>query len=163
MSITRSTPFIEILMAAILVVSSAHANPYRQPLQTRGYTVNTVAVPPISIGAETVRASPMLAAEVLVEVQNFMPRALEPTLLVNGEPAGRSAGIAEVREDGTTVLRFIVENASVLQDNASLAVQMGDDESTRGQLMTPLDRSAIKPLSEADAQRSGLKRNLFED
>ena len=163
MQTTRSLAFLAAMMITILPVSSAQTNPYRQALQTKGYTINTVALSPTSIGTRSLRTSPTLAAEVLVEVQNFFPRALEPTLLINGKPAGYSAGVAEVREDGATVLRFIVEDASVLEENAPLAVQMGDDESTRGQLMTPLDRSAITPLPEADAQRLGLRRNVFEE
>jgi hypothetical protein len=152
-----------VVAVAMLSITGSYANPYREALQAKGYEIKTVALPPARIGTASLRDAPTLAAEVLVEVQNYFPRALEPILLVDGRPAGYSAGIAEVRDDGTTVLRFIVEDASLLQEDASLAVQMGDDADTRGQLMTPLSRAAIAPLPASEAERLGLKQSLFEE
>ena len=114
----RIVPICCMVLGLFMTLASGaktQSNPYRSPLQPSAYKVNTVAVEPSQIGSLTLRDAPALAAEVLVEVDNYFPRALEPILLIAGEPAGFSAGIAEVRDDGMTVLRFIVDDPSMLK------------------------------------------------
>lgn len=51
-------------------------------------------------------------------------------------------------------MAFLVDEAAVLREGASLAVQMGDQESTRAAVPAPLRLGEIKQLENAAAARS---------
>jgi len=130
-------------------------NPYVQPLKPVGFRARAVVLPPRRIGATVIRSQQALAVEIQVQVRDYMPRDMEPTLLINGAPAGVSAGVMDVQGDVTT-LGFVVEKPDLLQEGATLALQVGDVGGTRAAVRGVLRRAVIEPLPEDEAQRSGL-------
>lgn len=147
-----------LLLLAGLVIAEED-NPYRSALQAESYEIEAAVLESARIGSVTLREEPELVARVHVRIRNYLPRALEPTLLINGEKTGYSIGVVDVEDDVTTV-GFVVPQHALLQDGAKIAVQMGDDEETRSSLERPVSRSAIKPLDENAAKDFGLPRQL---
>lgn len=144
------------LLALALVASEGQAqNPYVQPLKPKGFTVQAVGLPSRSVGSTTLRARAALAVVVRVEVEDYVPRGLEPTLLIDGRPAPAPSGVTGVQGSVTT-LSFLVETPDALRDGASLALQWGDDAKTRVQVPGALRRDAIQPAASDETQRLGL-------
>lgn len=144
------------LPAATAGAQEATANPYRVPLQASGVEARAVVVPPLpSAGPEALTAAPRLGVEIRIRVTDYLPRGLEPTLVIDGEPVETRTRIVAVEGDVTT-LGFLVEDPGRLQDGAPLAVQMGDEGITRATLPTPLRLQEIRPLDAAESRALGL-------
>lgn len=144
------------LMGAILVASAGHAqNPYLDPLKPTGFSLQAVTLSPRAVGSTTLRARPTLAVAVRVTVEDYIPRGLEPTLLIDGAPVPAASGVAEVQGRVTTLV-FLVEDPDLLKDGARLALQLGDDPKTRVQVPGVLRRAAIQAPDQEEVRRLGL-------
>jgi hypothetical protein len=144
------------LLGLTLGVPAGHAqDAYLQPLKPTGFSAQAVALPPRSIGSTTLRARAALGVMVRVTVEDFIPRGLEPTLVIDGIAMSTPSGVTGVQGRITT-LSFLVESPEALRDGASLAVQWGDDPRTRAQVPGSLRREAIQPADPGDTQRLGL-------
>jgi len=144
------------LLGLVLVASDGHAqNPYLQPLKPTGFSLQALGLPPRAIGSTTLRARAALAVAVQVTVEDYLPRGLEPTLLIDGVPVTAASGITGVQGRVTT-LSFVVETPSPLRDGATLALQLGDDPTTRAQVPGVLRRDAIKAPDSDEVRRLGL-------
>jgi hypothetical protein len=153
----RSTPLL-VLAALLAGAAGAQeaANPYQTPLKPSGFEARAVAVPPLALPGELApEAAAHLGVEIRVQVTDYLPRALEPTLVIDGEPIEARTRIVAVEGDVTT-LGFLVDTPEHLKDGASLAVQMGEDETTRASLPTVLRLEEIRPLDPAEAKKHGL-------
>lgn len=125
---------------------------YRRPLKPRGFTARAVVLPPRKIGDSDVRAESTMAVEVLVDVQDFLPRALEPVLLIDGKPVKSRSRVVKVEGDITT-LGFTLDKPAQLKDDAKLSVQMGEEEQTRARVPGELRLERITPLDKGEAER----------
>ena len=144
--------FLSVLAALPAVAQS----PYSQPLKPTGVTLQAVALPARSIGQTVMRAKSTLAVAVQVAVEDYLPRGLEPTLLIDGVPA-KTAGSGVVGMEGrVTTLSFVLDSPALLKDGAELAIQMGDDARTRAAVPGRLRRQGIQPLDQSETQRRGL-------
>jgi hypothetical protein len=152
----RSTPLL-VLAALLAGAAGAQeaANPYQAPLKPAGFEARAVAVPPVAPPGQPAPAAAHLGVEIRVQVADYLPRALEPTLVIDGEPIEARTRIVAV-EGAVTTLGFLVETPERLKDGASLAVQMGEDETTRAPLPAVLRLEEIRPLDPAEAKEHGL-------
>ena len=114
-----------------------------------------MGLPVRAFGSTTLRARSALAVEIRVTVEDYLPRGLEPTLLIDRLPVRAPSGITAVQGRMTT-LSFLVENPELLRDGAMLALQMGDDPKTRVQVPGILRRDAIQAPDVNEARRLGL-------
>ena len=130
-------------------------NPYRTPLEPVGFEAHAVVAPPVAPPGEEILKTTRLAVEIRVELADYLPRGLEPVLVIGGEPVETPTRIVSV-EDGVTTLGFLVDEAALLREGASLAVQMGDEESTRAALPATLRLRDIAPLDAEAARELGL-------
>lgn len=135
--------------------ASAGQNPYTQPLKPKAFTASATALPPRTIGKTVIRAKHSLAVEIRVEVEDYLPRNMEPTLMIDGVPLVGPSGVAGV-EGKITTLFFVVEKPDLLKDKATLTIQMGDDERTRAVVPGALQRDKIKPLDPNETKRLDL-------
>lgn len=154
-----------IIVAFLVLVSSgigsSESNPYRRSLEAVNYEAKTMVLGKKRIGTVELRKEVSLAVEVHVQVKNFLPRAMEPWLMINGEKIGYSIGVVTVDND-TTTLGFIVPEHKQLKDGGELSIQMGDEQKTRAILSQTLRRNAIKPLDEASVKKYNLPKKLPE-
>ncbi|HXF38683.1 MAG TPA: hypothetical protein VN687_03125 [Blastocatellia bacterium] len=141
-----------ILPLMFLSAASASQNPYTQPLKPKGFSANAIALPPRTIGKTVIRAKHSLAVEIRVEVEDYLPRNMEPTLMIDGVAIVGPSGVAGV-EGNITTLFFVVEKPELVKDKAVLTIQMGDDERTRAAVPGTLQRDKIKPLSLNETKR----------
>lgn len=158
----RMRPALGVLALVVALLGATPAlgadtapGPYRQPLKPRGMTLQAVTLPPRTIGTHVVRAHPALAVAINVAVADYLPRGLEPTLLIDGMPVRTSSGVSGVQGPVTT-LTFLVEDPALLKDGARVALQMDRDPKTRVDVPGVLRRNAIRPPDPAELQRLGL-------
>lgn len=130
-------------------------SPYEQPIKPTGFSLQALALPPRAIGSTTLRAKGALAVAVRVTVEDYIPRGLEPTLLIDGTPVPAASGMTAA-QDRVTTLTFLVEAPHLLKEGATLALQMGDDPKTRTEVPGVLRRGAIQPPDPAEVRRLGL-------
>jgi hypothetical protein len=130
------------------------AQSYLEPLNIKGFEAHAVAFQAKPAIANEPAAS-QLGVEFQVQVVNYLPRGLEPTLIIDGVPLPTRTRVVSVEGEVTT-LGFLVDSPAPLKDGAILAVQMGDEVRTRSRVPGTLKLDAIKPLEGADAQRLGL-------
>lgn len=130
-------------------------DPYRQPLKPRDFAVQATVLPRRAVGKTVLRAQPELAVEIHVRFEDFLPRGMEPTLLISGTPASVYSFVKGVEGNLTTVA-FVVTKPELLREGAELSVQVGDDERTRARLPERLELSKIKPLSAEEAKKHGV-------
>lgn len=144
------------LMALVLLAPVGHAQgPAAPPLRPTGFTVQAVGLPARAIGSTTLRARSALAAAVRVTVEDYIPRGIEPTLLIDGVPVAAASGITGVQGRVTT-LTFLVENPDLLKDGAPLALQPGDDAKTRAPISGVFRRESIRSADPDESRRLGL-------
>jgi hypothetical protein len=144
------------LLALTLLPLAVHAQGLAvPPLRPTGFTVQAVGLPARAIGPTTLRARPALAAAVRVTIEDYVPRGMEPTLLIDGAPVPAASGITDVQGQVTT-LSFLVENPDLLKEGATLAVQLGDDPKTRVAVPGVLRRGAIQAPDPDESRRLGL-------
>jgi hypothetical protein len=124
-------------------------------LRPTGFTAQAIGLPPRAIGSTTLRARGALAVAVQVTVEDYIPRGLEPTLLIDGVPVPAASGITSVQGRVTT-LSFVVENPDLLKDGAALALQLGDDAKTRAAVPGTLRRDSIRNPDPDESRRLGL-------
>lgn len=144
------------LLGLALVALDGHAqNPYLQPLKPTSFSLQAVGLPPRALGSTTLRARAALAVAVRVAVEDYVPRGLEPTLLIDGAPVPAASGVTGV-EGRVTFLSFLVEAPELLRDGANLALQLGDEPKTRVQVPGVLRRDAIQAPDQNEVRRLGL-------
>ena len=144
------------LLGVTLVTPLGHTQtPSLQVLKPTGFSAQAVALPPRAIGSTTLRARAALAVVIRLAVEDYVPRGLEPTLLIDGVVTPAASGVTGV-QGRTTTLSFLVESADALKDGASLALQWGDDPKTRAQIPGTLRRDAIQPADPSETGRLGL-------
>jgi hypothetical protein len=144
------------LVAVILLAPVGYAQgPATPPLRPTGFTMQAVGLPPRAIGSTTLRGRSSLAVAIRVTVEDYLPRGLEPTLVIDSAPVSAVSGIAGV-QDRVTTLSFLVEDPNILKDNASLALQWGDDQRTRVEVPGVLRRGAIQTPDPDESRRLGL-------
>ncbi len=152
--------FVPVLGLALIAVEAAAQAPSPQPpsprvLKPLGFSARAVVLPARSIGSTVVRAASALAVTIEVQVEDYLPQGLEPTLLIDGAPAPGPSGVVGVR-DRVTTLGFVVDRAVLLRDGATLSLQMGEDLRTRVQIPGALRLEGIRPLDQAETQRWGV-------
>jgi hypothetical protein len=150
-----SRGIVALTLAALLVLPLAGRAQGPPPLRPTGFTVQAVALPARAIGATPVRARATLAASIQVTVEDYAPRGMEPTLLIDGVAVPAASGISGVQGRVTT-LTFLVDDPDLLKDGATLALQMGDDPKTRAPIPGVLRRAAIRSPDPDEARRLGL-------
>jgi hypothetical protein len=144
------------LLGLVLIVSTGHAeSPYLDPLRPTGFSLHAVGLPPRAIGSTILRAQGTLAVAVQVTVEDYVPRGLEPTLLMDGVPILVASGVTGVHGRVTT-LSFLVERPGLLKDGAILGLQLGEDPKTRTQIPGVLRRDTIQAPDPDEARRLGL-------
>lgn len=144
------------LMALVLLAPVGHAQaPASPPLRPTGFTVQAVGLPARAIGSTTLRARSALAVAVRVTVEDYVPRGIEPTLLIDGVPVAAASGITGVQGRVTT-MSFFVENPDLLKDGAPLALQLGDDAKTRAPIPGVFRRESIASPDPDESRRLGL-------
>lgn len=130
-----------------LAVSSALAdNPYLEPLKPKTFTAGAVVLPAREIGTMTFREKRTLAVEIQVQLEDFLPRNMEPTLLINGVPVEGGTRVVRV-EDRVTTIGFMVEQPQLLTEGAVLSVRMEDVPGTQAKVPGELRQANIKGLS----------------
>src|SRR3954469_22471908 len=113
-------------VALWMLVSCAWAdNPYSRPMKPMGLSAQGVALPARSIGPNVLRARPSVAIEVLVHVEDFLPRALEPRLIVDGQLVQAPSRVVDV-DGNVTTIGFLLEKPALVRDGAKVEIQMGD-------------------------------------
>jgi len=130
-------------------VAAATESRYERPLKAKGFTTRAIVLPARTVGETVIRAKPALAVEIDIQVENYLPRGLEPTLLIDGKPVKVASGVAGV-EGQLTTLSFVIEDPGLLKDGVRLGLQMGDDQRTRSSVPGTLRRNQIRPLEQAD-------------
>jgi hypothetical protein len=129
-------------------------HPYQQPAKARDFSAEAVVIPPQAIGKTMIRAKQSLGVEIKVRVEDYLPRGLEPTLLLGGVPVeGRSW--VSATEGNVTTLSFLVEKPELLKEGAEVALQTGD-EATRVRVPGKLQLRQIKSLQPEEEKRRGL-------
>jgi hypothetical protein len=137
---------------ASTVAAQESQDSYHRPMKPRGFEARAVVLRPRKIGTTDIRDSNALAVEVQVEVQDYLPRALEPVLVIDGKPVKSRSRIVKVEGD-TTTIGFVLEKPDQMKDDAKLSVQMGDEEQTRARVPGELRFDKIKPLDKDDSQQ----------
>ena len=151
-------PRFKLLFAVLLAVSAYTAavaqdsQDYRRPMKPRSFNAKAVVLSPHKIGDRQIRAQNTLAVEVQIEVEDYLPRALEPVLVINDKPVKTRSRVVKVEGDKTT-LGFVLEKPELLKDDARLSVQMGEEEQTRARVPGQLQLERIKPLDKDEAER----------
>ena len=142
---------VGLLWAPIFVGAQS---PYLEPLKVKGFEAHAVAFQ-VRPATPQEPAATRLGVETQVQVVNYLPRALEPTLIIDGAPLPARSRVVSVEGDVTT-LGFLVDSPAPLKDGAILAIQMGDEVRTRSRVPGVFKLDAIRPLEAAEAQRLGL-------
>ena len=144
------------VMALVLCPPVGYAQaPGFPPLRPTGFTAEAIGLPPRAIGSIRVRERAALAVALRVAVEDYVPRGLEPTLLIDGVPVAAASGITSVQGRVTT-LSFVVDSPDLLKDGASLALQLGDDPQTRVSIPGVLRRESIRAPDPDESRRLGL-------
>lgn len=144
-----------VLAATVVLPVAAQRGLYDKALDPKGFAAQAIILPTRSIGATVLRAKPALAVEVLVEVEDYLPRALEPVLLINEKPVTGSTRVVGV-EGRMTTLGFLIEEPGLFQEGATLHVQMGDEANTRALIPGTLSRDRIRLLPDDVLKRQEL-------
>jgi hypothetical protein len=175
----RRTP----LLAAVIAVGGVAAiagglaaqesKSYRQPMlvqsyefkaalpQPRGFDGKTRSVEPGATRGVAADAVRKLAAEIVVVVKQFRPRAVDPVLLVDGNEAGHLTNVETLPGGAGTRLTFTVPDAAEhLKQGAQIAVQMGNQVETRSNLDASFRSELVTPLDAGVAAQHGLPRNI---
>lgn len=139
----------------LVTVETSAKNPYLEPLKPQSFKANALVVPSRQLGAEVLRKGGALGVEVQVNVEDFLPRALEPTLVIDGVPVEGPYRIVSV-QDPVTTLGFLVEKPELLKEGASLSIRMGDDKRTEAKVPGALYRKNIQPLEEEKAKQMNM-------
>lgn len=163
-------------LLATIIPAQGQDDPYRQKMSVRSFDIKA-AVPTTSPlanrlrgagpDAPAVRSNPpaadagKLAAEVQVIVRGYVPRAVDPVLVVDGGMRGTLTGIEVINAEGDSRLTFTVLNAAdVLRQGSELAIQVGDQEETRTRISEGVKLENVKPLDAGTARRHNLPRSL---
>ena len=94
------------LLGLVLFASAGQAqNPYLQPLKPTGFSLQAIGLPPRALGPTTLRAQGTLAVAVRVTAEDYIPRGLEPTLLIDGVAIQTASGITGVQGRVTTLVK----------------------------------------------------------
>lgn len=136
--------------AAALVM--AEKNPYRASLKARRFDTQVVVLPPKTLGKTIIRKKAGVTVEIAVSIEDYLPRALEPILLINGNPAGRLGRIISVKGN-ITKLGFVVEKLKLLEEGAVISVQMGDDLRTWSKVPGNFSLKQVRPLQKSEVKR----------
>ncbi len=146
---------IYMIVAAVLAVPLAAVEASGQvqegAVTPQRFSAQAVVVPARSIGDSVLRAQPRLAVQFQIEVQDYLPRGMEPTLVIDTIPVRGGSGIVSVQGRVTT-LGFLVEDPALLRDGAVIQLQFGEDPGTRARVPGALRLQQIQPPS-ADAVR----------
>ena len=145
------------VVLAVLPAAAHEPNPYRQSLKAKSFSTQVYA-PDVTDTelATAMRVPRKTVIEVQVVIENFLPRALAPVLIIDGQQASRRSRIVETKNSLTTI-GFLVEQPSLLREGASLAVQMGDQNETRSTRTEPFSFERVKRMDEAALGASGLR------
>ena len=135
-----------VLALAVVGATMAQENPYKQPLRVESVEVHVVV-------ADASPAEMMMAlaseepppAEIRVTVRDYLPRALEPTLLIGDEVASRGYRIVDV-QDNLTTLGFILIDPGVVTEDSEISIQMGSDTDTRAAVEQPVSPTIMRML-----------------
>ena len=129
-------------------------HPYQQPPKARDFSAEAVVIPSQAIGKTVIRAQPSLGVEIKVRVEDYLPRGMEPTLLIGGVPVEGRSWVSGT-EGNVTTLSFLVEEPELLKEGAEVTLQTGD-EATRVRVPGRLQLGQIKPLQPEEEKRQGL-------
>ena len=121
-------------------------------MRPKGFTSRAVVLPPRSIGKTVIRPQPALAVDIRIEVEDYVPRGMEPTLLINGKPVPAASGLVKVGGKVST-LSFVIDQPAALEEGAALELQMGERVESRTRVPGVLRRKEIRPLDLKEAQR----------
>jgi hypothetical protein len=122
------------------------------PMRPKSFTSRAIVLPPKSIGKVTIRPQAALAVDIRIEVEDYVPMGMEPTLLIDGKPAIATSGLVEVKGNIST-LSFIIEQPATLKDGATLGLQMGERVKSRVQVPGVFRTEKIRPLAPRDAKQ----------
>lgn len=136
----------------LTLFGAAEQNSYKKSLKPKGFTAHAVVLPPRTIGKTVIRDQTALAVEIRIQVEDYLPRDMEPKLMIDGVPVNGASRVIGV-EDGITTLGFLVEKPNLLKEGATLEVQMGDEVETRSRVPGVLQREKILPLDKEETQR----------
>ena len=153
-----SRPFLALLAIILSAISlgaleSTSQNPYLEPLKPKSFSAQAVAVPVSKPGTLAREQQQTLAVEIQVQFEDFLPRNMEPTLLIDGVPV--DGGTRVVKTEGhMTVIGFLVKRPQLLKDGAALQVRMGDAPGTQAKVPGMLQRNDIRPLASQPARQA---------
>jgi len=122
------------------------------PMRPKGITSRAIVLPPRSIGKTVIRPQAALAVDIRIEVEDYVPMGMEPTLLIDGKPVPAASGVVGVKGNIST-LSFIIEQPSTLKDGATLDLQMGERVKSRVRVPGVFRTEEIRPLAPKDAQQ----------
>ena len=152
-----SRPLLAILLSAFSLgaAESPSHNPYLEPLRPKSFIAQAIVVPVEKPGVTARERQQTLAVEIDIPFEDYLPRNMEPTLLVDGVPVEGGSRVVRT-EDHTTVIGFLVRRPELLKDGAALEVRMEDQPSTRATVPGTLQRSRIRGLAPDAARQTGL-------
>jgi hypothetical protein len=150
------------LLALVILLSGLAPASTGEPSnpKPRGFTAQAIALPAHSIGKTVIRAQPVLAVDIRVDVEDYTPRGMEPTLIIGGTPVPAASGLAAV-EGRVSKLSFVLQKPEFLKDGAKLELQTGDDPRSRVAVPGELRLDSIRPLDPGQSKRFNLP-NLSE-
>lgn len=150
---TLNTAVLVGFALTLAMVVAAADNPYRRPLKAKGFSAQAVSLPPRTVGQTVMRSERALAVEIRIPVEGYLPRGLEPTLLIDGKPTKAASRVVGAQGQVTT-LGFLIEDPGLLKEGARLALQMGGDSHTRSSVPGALRRGQIRPLESVTERES---------
>jgi hypothetical protein len=146
---------LAIMLSAVRLgaLESTSQNPYLEPLKPTSFSAQAIVVPVRKPGALGREHKQTLAVEIQVQFEDFLPRNMEPTLLIDGVPVDGGTRVV-LTEDRMTVMGFLVKKPQLLKDGAALEVRMEDAPGTRAKVPGMLQRSNIRPLASQPARQA---------
>ena len=143
-----------VLMILLSGLTSASTGEPSTP-RPRGFSAQAIALPAHSIGKTVIRARPALAVDIRVDVEDYTPRGMEPTLIIGGTPVPAASGLVAV-EGRVSKLSFVVQKPEFLKDGAKLELQTGEDPRSRVAVPGELKLDSIRPLDPEQSKRFAL-------
>lgn len=150
----RTVTGITGFLLSVALVGHAQDSPYEAPLDLQAMSVHAFAEDQETAVA-ALAADEVLPVEVRLKIRDFLPRALEPVLVIDGEAVEARSRVVAV-EDDITEIGFLLDDPTVLDPGAEISVQMGNVEDTRSTRARSFSTPMLDLLDAQDVSALGM-------
>ena len=151
---------VTMFLALLPFGVGAQEDPYRQALAVEQFRVHVFTSDgDPGTAMKNLAADESIPTEVRVRISNYLPRALEPVLVINGQPVPTRSRIISAEGD-ITEIGFLLIDSRVLDVGVEIAVQMGAEQTTRSSSKLEFSRELIEVLDTTEISKLSMDAPL---